>query len=192
MATSMRKLLQTSPIIAAVRDEHGLTAALTCPQRFLFLLSTDIGSVGEQVRKAREHGKEIFVHFDLVQGLGRDSQALRWLAETARPSGVITTRAVMVSQARSLGLATVLRTFLVDSQSAHATLEQVGKVSPDLLEVMPGIAPEGIRLLASQVSCPVIGGGLVRTMAQVRAALAAGAAGISTSAESLWRQDLTR
>lgn len=187
----MRRRLQSSPIIAAVRDEHGLDTALTCPQAFLFLLSTDIGSVGEQVGRARERGKEIFVHFDLVQGLGRDPQALRWLAETARPTGIITTRAAMVPQARSLGLTTVLRTFLVDSQSAHATLEQVGKVSPDLLEVMPGIAPEGIRLLASRVSCPVIGGGLVRTIPQVKAALAAGAAGISTSTESLWTHTFT-
>jgi glycerol uptake operon antiterminator len=152
----------------------------------VFLLAADITTVAEQVSLVRSAGKELFVHFDLIQGLGKDAAGLRWLTGVCHPTGIITTRAQLVKDAKALGLATVLRTFLVDSQSATVTVEQVAKVTPDFLEVMPGIAPEGIRAVAGQVSCPVIGGGLIKSVPQVKAALSAGALAISTSREQLW------
>lgn len=178
--------LKVSPIIAAVREDGVLPAVLASPSAVVFLLGGDISTVAKLVEQVRHGGKEAFVHFGLIGGLGRDPEALRWLAETARPSGIITTRGALIGKARTLGLATVFRSFLVDSQSAQVTVEQVRKSPPDFLEVLPGIAPEGIRLIARQVTCPIIAGGLIRTQAQVKAALAAGAVAVSTSSEVLW------
>lgn len=175
-----------SPIIAAIRDPKELSKALACPQPVVFLLTGDITNVVDLVRSVRKAGKEVFVHFDLVTGLGKDNHALAWLASTAEPTGIITTRNSLVNHARSLGLVTVQRTFMLDSQSLQITVEQSRKAKPDFLEAMPGIAPEGIRLLAHQSLCPVIAGGLIRTKDQVEAALDAGAIAISTSAEDLW------
>ncbi len=187
MKYGKRALPDDARVIAAVRDQKQLAAALASPVPVIFLLASEIGTVAEQVQACREQGKEALVHLDLVHGLGRDAAALRWLAASARPTGIITTRAALISPARSLGLLTVLRTFLVDSHSVHVAAEQVRKVAPDYLEVLPGIAPEGIRLLAEMVDCPVIGGGLIRAEIQVKAALAAGAVAVSTSREELWR-----
>jgi len=177
-----------SPIIVAVRDPKDLPRALECPQPVLFLLTGDISNVVDLVRSAKENGKEVFVHFDLITGLGKDTRALDWLARTAQPTGIITTRSPLASHARSLGLTTIQRTFLLDSQSLQIGVEQCRKVSPDFLEALPGIAPDGITMLAQQVSCPVIAGGLIQTVEQVKAALSAGAIAISTSAQSLWYQ----
>lgn len=179
--------LRSAPIIIAVREATELAAASASPHPVVFLLAEEIGTVVEHVAAVHAEGKQAFVHFDLVGGLGRDQAGLRWLAESARPDGIITTRAPVVSQARSLGLMTVLRTFLLDSQSLQVTADQARKCGPDFLEAMPGIAPEGIRMLAAQVDCPVIAGGLVRSVAQVKAALVAGALAISTSSEKLWQ-----
>lgn len=192
MQSSPVERMQRSPIIVAVRDPKDLPAALASSQPTVFLLSADIGNVVELVYSVRSKGKDVFVHFDLISGLGRDHQALKWLSEMAEPTGIITTRAPLIAHAKGLGLVTIQRTFLVDSQSVSLTLEQVRRVSPDFLEVMPGIAPEGIRMLAGQAGCPVIAGGLIRTVAQIRAALAAGAVAISTSDQALWRPHLWR
>jgi glycerol uptake operon antiterminator len=179
--------LRAAPIIVAIRDPKEMAAAVASPSPVVFLLACDIGTVAGLVAAIHARGKKAFVHFDLVGGLGKDLPALRWLAETARPEGIITTRGPVVGQARSLGMLTVLRTFLLDSQSLVVAVEQTRKSGPDFLEVMPGIAPEGIRMLVGQVECPVIAGGLVRTVPQVKAAMVAGALAISTSAEKLWQ-----
>lgn len=178
---------RTAPVIPAIRDPAELPPALACPQPAVFLLTTEITNVVELVRAVRGAGKEPFVHFDLISGLGKDQPALAWLAAAARPAGIITTRSALVGQARALGLITIQRTFMVDSQSVLTTIEQTRKMTPDFLEAMPAIAPEGIRQVTGQVNCPVIAGGLVRTMTQVKAALSAGAVAVSTSSEKLWR-----
>lgn len=182
--------IHQSPIIAAIRDPKDLPQALACPQPVIFLLTGDISNIVDLVRKVRAAGKEVFVHFDLITGLSKDSHALDWLAQAAPPTGIITTRNPLVTHARSLGLVTIQRTFMLDSQSIQMAMEQARKVKPDFLEAMPGIAPEGIRLLVEQAHCPVIAGGLVRTVEQVKAALNAGAIAISTSAPNLWETAL--
>lgn len=186
MEPRLTNRFRNSPIIAAVRDAKALPAAITSPCQVIFLLAAEIGTVASLVQAVKRKGKEALVHFDLVNGLGKDNYGLKWLAETAEPTGVITTRAALVARARSLGLVTVQRSFLVDSQSVQVTMEQILKTPPDFLEVLPGIAPDGIRLLAAPAGCPIIAGGLIRTAAQVKAALAAGAVAISTSDEGLW------
>lgn len=188
MQSSPAERMRRSPVIVAVRDPKDLAAALGSPHPVIFLLSSDIGSVVDMVYSVRSKGKDAYVHFDLVSGLGKDNHALKWLADMAEPTGVITTRAALITQARNLGLVTIQRTFLVDSQSVQLTVEQARRGAPDYLEVMPGIAPEGIRMLVGQAGCPVIAGGLIRSVAQVRAALEAGAVAISTSDEALWTQ----
>lgn len=184
----MKSRIGTTPVIIAVRSEKELPAALSSPHGVLFLLSAEIATVAEQVHVAASAGKEVYVHFDLIAGLGRDKHGLEWVAEVAQPAGIITTRGPLIAQARAVGLKTVQRTFLMDSQSMQITLEVARKAGPDFLEVMPGIAPEGIAALVKQAGRPIIGGGLVRTPAQVDAALAAGAVAVSTSAEALWRR----
>lgn len=182
--------IHQSPIIAAVRDPRDLPQALACPQPVIFLLSGDITNIVDMVHSVREAGKEVFVHFDLITGLSKDNHALDWLAQAAPPTGIITTRNPLVNHARSLGLLTIQRTFMLDSQSIQMAVEQARKVKPDFLEAMPGVAPDGIRLLVQQAHCPIIAGGLVRTVEQVHAALKAGAIAISTSAPDLWQTAL--
>jgi glycerol uptake operon antiterminator len=178
---------QVSPIIPAVREQKELPLALAAPHSTIFLLSSNLTSIAEVVSSIKARGKEVYVHFDLVDGLGKDPHGLRWLAENVRPTGILTTRGPLVSQARSLGLATVQRIFLVDSQSLQTGLNLVREVKPDFVEVMPGLMPEVIRQIAQKVACPVIAGGLCTTAAHCRAAWEAGAVAVSTSDRELWK-----
>lgn len=176
-----------SPIIIALRDSRDLTEALAQPHKTIFLLGGSLQSVAGTVEHIRRAGKDAFVHFDLVEGLSKDAHALRWLAETARPTGILTTRAPMVSLAKNLGLVAIQRMFLLDSQSLQTGLTVMRDVKPDFLEVMPGVVPDIIRQLVSSAACPIIAGGLCKTPAHYIAAREAGAVAISTSEPALWR-----
>lgn len=181
-----------SPIVVAVRDQADLPRALASTHRTLFLLSANLTNVAGLVETAKQAGKQVFVHMDLVDGLGKDVHGLQWLASAVRPTGIVSTRPPLVTKARSLGLATVQRIFLLDSQSLITGLQMAREVKPDYLEVLPGIVPETIRWLVKESPVPIIAGGLCREVAHYEAARRAGAVAISTSADELWQHRLDR
>lgn len=62
--------IEANPIIAAVKDEQGLS---NCLQReeltVIFILYGDIRSIGEIVERIHQAGKIAMVHIDLITGL---------------------------------------------------------------------------------------------------------------------------
>lgn len=189
-ARQLADALHQHPIIAAVRDEKGLEAALASPVRVIFLLASSILQVGAVGRRVREAGKLLFVHLDFVEGLGRDEAALEYLAQGARPAGVITTRSGLVHAARRAGVLPVQRLFLLDSQSVHTGIEAARASKAEVVEVLPGIVPRAVRAIKAQLPHTlIIAGGLVRSAKEVSRALEAGAAGVSTGAAALWEMN---
>lgn len=176
-----------SPIVMAIRDFKEIPAVIKAPHKTVFLLAGTLNTIGDAVRTVREAGKDAFIHFDLIDGLGKDAHALRWVAESVKPTGIVTTRGPLIGQARSLGLATVQRMFLLDSQSIQTGLHIVKEVKPDFLEVLPGLIPEVIAQLVQKSACPIIAGGLCKTIAHYKAAREAGAVAMSTSDRDLWQ-----
>lgn len=63
------ELLDVGPVIASVKDEAGLSAALKSDVGVIFLLFGDVLNIGEMVGRAHAAGKAVFVHLDLVDGL---------------------------------------------------------------------------------------------------------------------------
>ena len=53
--------------------------------------------------------------------------------------------------------------------------------------MLPGLVPKAITQLRGAVGKPIIAGGMITEQAEVEQALAAGAAGVSTSVEALWQ-----
>lgn len=182
--------LQRRPIIAAVRDEDALRVALDGPSTVLFLLSATLLNIEPMVQRIRRDDRAVFVHLDLVDGLSKDQHGVHWLADKARPTGIISTRGSLLGAARSLSMATVQRVFLLDSQSVRTGLESVHSTRPDVVEVLPGVLPGVIAEIASRVQKPVIAGGMITTIEDCCAALRAGAHAVSTSDQRLWRADL--
>ena len=81
----------------------------------------------------------------------------------------------------------IWRTFLVDSIALNNTKKQLAAVSPDALEVLPGIMPKIVREIRSCTRVPIIAGGLLSDRADVLEALNAGAWAVSATREELWR-----
>ena len=180
--------LSLHPIIAAIRDERDLPAALYSPAFALFLLGGSLLSLPAMAADARDAGKKVFVHIDLIEGLGTDPAAVNWCAATVSPHGIISTRAPILKRAKSLGLLTIQRLFLVDSASIHHGERQLAASKPDMVEILPGLLPKPLATLRDALgpSVPIIAGGLISSPAEVLCMLDAGAIAISTSAKPLW------
>ena len=73
--------LLSEPVVAAVKTESALTAALASLCSTIFLLASTLVNVEGMVQRIRRAGKLAVVHIDLVDGLsGREM--LRFLLPT--------------------------------------------------------------------------------------------------------------
>lgn len=178
--------LDASPVIAAVRTPVALRRACKTDIGIVFILHAALSDAAAQVQIAKDAGKCVFIHADLVEGLSADAAAVQYLRCATAADGIISTRSAVIRAAKDCGFLTVQRFFVVDSQAEEALLRTVSQTHPDCIELMPGILPTVIARLRGKLSQPVISGGLVETKEQVISLLSAGAHGISTSKEALW------
>lgn len=173
------------PIIAAVRNKESFLSACGSPVRVIFLLSADIFDLTDLAKKAHAHGKKVFLHMDLAEGVGKDGSGVKFV-KGCGIDGIITTRASLIKQAKDNGVLCVQRFFMVDSHSVGTATESIRSARPDMIEIMPGIASKTIRCLSHDLSVPIIAGGLLETKEEIMAALSAGASAVSTGKKELW------
>lgn len=178
--------IEKNPVIAAVRNPEDIPSAVSSPVSCVFVLKTDIITAKYQTDEIKEKNKNVFIHMEFIEGLGRDNKAVDYAGKIIRPHGIITTRTGHIKYARELGLFTILRVFMVDSQSFETAVKSLNSVNPDMIEIMPAILPSVIRKFKSITSIPIIAGGLVQTKEDVIEILKAGALGVSTGKKELW------
>ena len=106
--------LELCPIISAVHEVQFLDA-LSSPCEVIFLLEGDVMSVGEKITSAHQSGKLVFVHIDLMKGIGKDKCGVQFLANLGA-DGIISTRAALIKNAKEIGILSVQRYFALDSQ----------------------------------------------------------------------------
>lgn len=181
----LAETLLDEPVIAAVKTDEALTAALASPCSAVFLLASTLLTVDGLVHRIHDAGKLAVVHIDLVDGLSSREIAVDSLNALCRPDGIISTRPTLIRRARHRGLLTVQRAFILDSLSLTSLSGQLEQGKPDFVEILPGIMPRVIAEISARTQVPVIAGGLLRDKADVMAAMRAGAAAVSTSAPSL-------
>ena len=181
----LAETLLDEPVIAAVKTDEALAAALASPCSTILLASTLL-TVDGLVHRIHDAGKLAVVHIDLVDGLSSQEIAVDSLNALCHPDGIISTRPTLIRRARHRGLLTVQRAFILDSLSLTSLSGQLEQGKPDFVEILPGIMPRVIAEISTRTQVPVIAGGLLRDKADVMAAMRAGAAAVSTSAPSLW------
>lgn len=174
------------PVIAALKDVQSAQAVRTAKPKVCFLLGGDIISVPKIVRVLKESGKSVFVHIDMIGGIGTDKAAVKYVARAWKPDGIITTRKGLIKCAKDEGLTTVQRIFLLDSTSIKSGIAMVNASQPDIVEVVPGVIEKAIREIRQSIKQPVIAGGMITELSEVQNALNAGVVGISTSGRAIW------
>ena len=178
--------LYDCPVVASVKEEAGLEQALASECRVVFLLFGDVVTLPAVVKRVRESGKYALVHPDLVEGLAPREIAVDYLARKTEADGIITTRPQLARRAKSLGLLSLQRFFLLDSMAVENMRRQLEQDTCDLIEVLPGCMPRVIRDVACSLAKPVIAGGLIRDKEDVTGALAAGAVAVSATSPEVW------
>ena len=162
-------------------------------------LGREVVAVTIQVRPARECAQRItlaatlgvaqkivIVHVDLVTGLSASREiAVDFIRTATQADGIISTRPNFIRRAKELHMYTILRVFVIDSM-ALSSLENLEKVRPDFLEVLPRVMPKTIRQICKRVHTPVLTGGLIADKEDVMNALNAGAMAISTTNPAVW------
>lgn len=180
--------IKDNPLIAAVQSQEALSSALKLNMPTIFLLNTDIFSAKAFVTMARGSSANVFLHMDLIDGLAANAKALDYVKNRISPSGIISTKSSLVKYAREEGMFSIQRFFMVDSASYENAVSSVEKTKPSMVELMPGIIPGVIKRFVSEVGVPVIAGGLITHKQQAIEALSAGAIGVSTGCQELWRE----
>jgi len=176
--------LEDNPVIAAVRTQEDFLEALPSPVQFIFLLHSNILTIKNFIETAHKHNKQLFLHVDFAEGIGKDKSGMTFIANCGI-DGIISTRANLIKIAHECGLATVQRFFIVDSQSIDTAVETIKSSKPDMIEIMPGILPKVISDFYNKIKMPIIAGGLINSKLDIIAALNAGAYAVSTSKKAL-------
>ena len=99
-------------VIAAVKNEEDFNVALSSNVDTVFLLSSDIFSLKNKIDEVHRNGKKIYIHFDFINGLGKDKFGLQYVKHIA-PDGIISVKPNIVRQAREAGLVSIQRFFVV-------------------------------------------------------------------------------
>ncbi|GAI97972.1 unnamed protein product, partial [marine sediment metagenome] len=147
----------------------------------------DIFNLPQIMEECKKYNKLVFLHMDLIKGIGRDREGLIYLAKKELCNGIVTTKNNLIDTAKKQGLIAIQRLFLLDS-AALKTGEQILKHNqPDAVEILPGIAaPYFIEHIYKKLLCPVIAGGLISDKNEIEKLFQKGVLAISTSRKELW------
>jgi glycerol uptake operon antiterminator len=172
-------------VIAAVRNDEELACAVKSNVSTIFLLRTNIEIINAQLELVHSVGKQLFVHIDLADGIGKDEYGLKYLKNLG-VDGIISTRTNIIKTAKKIGLFTVQRFFIVDSHSIETTVESISASKTDVVEIMPGTLTKVVKKLKEQMDTPIVVGGLVDSVQEIQNALDSGAVSVSTGKKGLW------
>ena len=184
--SALREMLRETPVICAVKSVEGLERCLTCESKIVFVLFGDVLSIEGVVSKIRAAGKFAFVHIDLIEGLASRDVSVDYLARSTQVSGILSTKSNIVRRAKSLGLFTVQRFFVLDSMALVNIKKQIPFDFADAIEVLPGPMPKVIKRVAGFTNKPVIASGLINDKEDVMGSLGAGAMSVSSSNSEVW------
>ena len=184
--TEFKEAIENTPIIPAIKDAESLEQCLKSDTCVIFVLFGDICNIAEIVERIKAEGKLAMVHMDLIAGLGSKEVSVDYIKERTKADGIITTKPMLAKHARELGLATVLRFFIIDSMALSNLSKQTREARPDCIEVLPGVMPKIIRKITGENKTPLIAGGLISDKEDVCNALDAGAVAVSSTNAKIW------
>ncbi|MFA9379705.1 MAG: glycerol-3-phosphate responsive antiterminator [Acetanaerobacterium sp.] len=179
-------MIDKSRIIPSVVQFEQIKTVLDSSCKRVNLLVGNINNLAEVVHRLHSANKRVFVHIEMIGGIARDKDAVKFLIHTCQADGVIATKTSLILAAKSCGVSCIQRIFAIDTSALKTALKTVQAAQPDEVEVMPGLMPEVIRQFKSSIPYPLIVGGLIKSSEAVSQALQSGADYVSTGHEALW------
>lgn len=183
------KLLMNSLVIPAPRTLEDFKFALThTSSHGIILLFGDISILPGLLAEARKQQKRLLIHLDLLEGIGKDKAGIKFLAQMG-VTALITTKSHLGKLAHNEGMIVVQRLFLMDSEALKSGINTLRNFKPDALEILPASVPASVvRQLERETGLPIMAGGLMTTVEDIKSALKNGICAVSTSSRELWRE----
>nr|WP_237690616.1 glycerol-3-phosphate responsive antiterminator [Paenibacillus caui] len=180
-------------MIASIKNPKQIETALSLRNQLsgVFLLTGHIGVIKGYVDLFKAHHVPVFLHLEKIGGLSTDCYGLEYLAKAIQPTGIITTKTNVVKNVKKMGLITIQRFFLVDTEVLDNMAKSLEQVEPDIIEVMPARIPQMIETVKSFTSVPIISGGLLSARSETLECIRYGATAVSSSKPELWRETLS-
>ena len=183
----LRECFREHPVIASIRNDADLDYALNTKAAALFILYGDIFNLPRIMKECKNRNKLVFLHMDLIRGIGRDKEGIIYLAKKELCNGIVTTKSNLINIAKKERLIAVQRLFLLDSAALKTGEQLLKNNQPDAVEILPGIAaPYFIEHIYKDLLCPVIAGGLISDQSEIEKLLQRGVLAVSTSKKELW------
>ncbi|MCI8484400.1 MAG: glycerol-3-phosphate responsive antiterminator [Lachnospiraceae bacterium] len=186
MKKEYRKIIEHSPVIAAVNDFESMAKALTCDSPIIFILFGDICNIAEIVEKVKNAQKLAVVHIDQITGLASKEAAVDFIQQQVGADGIISSKPALIKYASKLSLFTVLRFFVTDSHGLAHIERQLQIMKPDMIEILPVLMPKILSQVCNMVRIPVVTGGLICDKEDVTSILASGVSCVSSTSEDIW------
>lgn len=185
MEKLLRKL-ELNPIIPAVRTEgESLEKALCGDHPAIFVFGGDVFKLISKI-ETEESRPPIFVNVDLIGGVAGDATGIGFLSQHVE--GVISTSRRVIELANSTDLITIQRLFAIDAMAMERGVKLIKRTKPKFVEIVPALAyPRMASGYSELLNRPVLTGGFVRSMEEVSFILDAGAVGVSSSHQALWK-----
>jgi len=174
------------PLIAAITRTDQLESALGSKVKRINLMTGDISQLDRIVGRVHEANKQVYVHIEMVNGIGKDSSGIQYLANAFKVDGIISTKSHAISSAKQAGIGTTQRIFAIDTGAIETALKMIQSSKPDEVELMPGLMPRIISEIRSKWEKTLIVGGLIRSKTEIQSALECGADYVSLGDSRFW------
>lgn len=149
------------------------------------LMDFHINFMEDLFMQLHEHHKKGIVHMDLVKGIQNDTFGTQYMCQKVHADGIISTKPKAIEAAKQNHAISILRVFLIDSRSLKRSAMMAKALEPDFMEILPGVIPHAASMMHEHCNVPIIGGGLIQTMDDVKKCLEQGMSAITTSNLSL-------
>ncbi|MBY6036670.1 glycerol-3-phosphate responsive antiterminator [Fictibacillus nanhaiensis] len=186
----MFNLSEMKPMVAGVRDVADLDQAIESKVDIVSMMAGNLMNITDIVDKIHAAGKYAFLHVDLIKGLANNNEAVDFLAEKVKPTGIVTTKGRLIKKAKESGLVAIQHNFIIDTQAFAMSIRSIKQNQPDIVEIMPGLMPRVIRDLTKEINLPLIVGGLISNEEEIRQVIDAGATAVVSGNPELWNIQL--
>lgn len=112
-------------IIASITKDDQIEPAMHSEVKRVNLLSGNVMNLREVIAKLHANNKTVYVHAEMVRGLGRDASAVQYLAEVFKADGIISTKSNMIVAAKNAKLKTIQRIFAIDTNALETGVKMV-------------------------------------------------------------------
>lgn len=174
-------------ILPAIRSMKDLEKFVTTQYSTCVILDVHIGHVSHYIQFLNQHQKSAFIHIDLIKGMSTDEYAAEYIIQKYKVEGIVSTKPKIIKRANQLGVKTILRTFIIDSNALKKSYELIHSADSDYVEVLPGLLYKAIENIHNVTDKKIIAGGLIEHPVEVEEALSAGATYVTTSNKELWK-----